>query len=207
MKKAEWPKNWCFRTMVLEKTLETPLDCKEIKPVNPKGNQSWIFIGRTNAEAEAPILWPPDVKNWLLGKDPDAGKDWRWEEKGATEDEMVGWPHWLNGHEFEQASGVCDGQGSLACYSPWGCKELDKTQWLNWGHKNIILPIYDCGEREVECVTFLPSETFKRAGLLAFHRFYSLSSEWWENCIPDWDQSIEPGFPTSPMNLNLLSCF
>ena len=99
------PKNWCFWTVVLEKTLESPLDCKEIKPVSSKGNQSWIFIGRTDAEAETPIPWPPDVKNWLLGKDPDAGKDWR-QEKRMTEDEMVGWHHWLNGHEFEQAPGV-----------------------------------------------------------------------------------------------------
>ena len=95
------PKNWCFWTVVLEKTLESPLDCKEIKPVNPKGNQSWIFMGRTDAEAETPVLWPPDAKNWLLGKDPDAGKDWRWKEKGTTEDKMVGWRHWLYGHEFE----------------------------------------------------------------------------------------------------------
>ena len=101
--------------MVLEKTLESPLDCKEIKPVNPKGNQPWIFIGRTDAEAEPPILWPKDVKNWLIGKDPDAGKDWRQEEKGTTEDEMVGWHHWLDGHEFEQSPGVGEGQGSLAC--------------------------------------------------------------------------------------------
>ena len=95
------PKNWCFRTVVLEKTLEKSLDCKEIQPVNPKGNQSWIFIGRTDVEAETPILWPPDVKNWLIWKDPDAGKDWRWEGKGTTEDEMVWWHHRLNGHEFE----------------------------------------------------------------------------------------------------------
>ena len=100
--KESWaPKNWCFWTVVLEKTLESPLDCKEIKPVNPKGNQSWIFIERTNAEAETPILWPPDVKNWLMGKDPDAGKDWRWEEKGTTENEMVRWHHRLDGHELE----------------------------------------------------------------------------------------------------------
>ena len=117
--------------MVLEKILESPLDCNEIKPVNPKGNQSWIFVRRTDAEAEAPILWPPDAKNWLTGKDPDAGKDWR-QEKRTTEDETVGWHHWLNGHEFEQAPGVGDGQGSLACCSPWGCKELDKTEQLNW---------------------------------------------------------------------------
>ena len=99
---------------------------------HPKGNQTWIFIGRTDAEAETPILWPPDVKNWLIGKDPDAGKDWRQEEKGITEDEMVGWHHQLNGHEFEQALGVGDGQGSLACCSPWGRKESDMIEWLNW---------------------------------------------------------------------------
>ena len=121
--------NWCFWTMV-EKTLESPLDCKEIKPVNSKENQSWIFIGRI--EAEAPILLPPDAKNWLIGKDPDAGKHWRWEEKGTTEDEMVGWHHQLNGHEFEQASGVGDGQGGLVCCSPWGHKELDTIERLKW---------------------------------------------------------------------------
>ena len=131
--KASWvPKNWCFWTVVLEKTLESPLDCKEIQPVNRKGNQSWIFTGRTDAEAEAPILWPPDVKNWLLGEDSDAGKDWRQEEKGMKEDEMVGWHHQLYGHECEQALGVGDGQGSLVCCSPWGCKESDTTEWLNW---------------------------------------------------------------------------
>ena len=100
--KESWVlKNWCFWTVVLEKTLENPLDCKEIQLVHPKGNQSWIFIGRTDAEAETPILWPPDAKSWLIWKDPDSGKDWRWEEKGMIEDEMVKWHHWLNGHEFE----------------------------------------------------------------------------------------------------------
>ena len=113
--------------MVLEKTLEGPLDSKEIKPVNPKGSKPSIFIGRTDAEAEAPILWPLDVKNSLIGKDPDAGKDCR-QEKGITEDEMIGWLLQLNGHEFEQAPGVGDGQGSLACCSPWGRKELDMTE-------------------------------------------------------------------------------
>ena len=108
---------WCWRR------LESPLDCKEIKPVNLKENQSWIFIGRTDAEVEKPIFWPPNVKNWLIGKDPDARKDWRQEEKGTTEDEMVGWHHWLNGHELEQAPGVDDGQKSLSCCSPWGRKE------------------------------------------------------------------------------------
>ena len=131
--KESWaPKNWSFRTVVLEKTLESPLDCKEIQPVHPKGNQSGIFIGRTDAEAETPILWLSDAKNWLLGKDSDAGKDWRQEERGTTEDEMIGWHHRPNGHEFEQAPGVGDEQGSLACYSPWDCKDLDTTEWLNW---------------------------------------------------------------------------
>ena len=131
--KESWvPKNWCFWAVVLEKTLECPLDCKEIEPVHPKGNQSWIFIGRIDAEAEAPILWPSDVKNWLFGKDPDAGKDWRQEEKGTIEDEIVGWHHRLNGHEFEQALGVGGGQRNLACCSPWDRKELNTTEWLNW---------------------------------------------------------------------------
>ena len=127
--KESWaPKNWCFWTVVLEKTLETSLDCKEIQPVHPKGNEPWIFIGRTDAEPEAPILWPPDAKNWLTGKDPDAGKDRRHEEKGMTEDEMVGWHHQHNGHEFEQALRAGDGQRSLACCSPWGLKESDMTE-------------------------------------------------------------------------------
>ena len=119
-------KNWCFWTGIGEDS------CKEINPVNPKGYQSWIFIGRTEPEAEAPILWPPDVKSWLFRKDPDAEKDWRQEEKGPTEDEMVGWHHQLNGHEFKQALGVGDRQGSLACCSPWGRKELDTIEQLNW---------------------------------------------------------------------------
>ena len=128
-KESSVPKNWYFWTVVLEKTLESPLDYEDIKPVNLKGNQFWIFIGRT--DAEAPILWPPDRKSWLTGKDPDAGKDWRQKETRLTEDEMVGWHHWLNGHEFEQALGDGESQGSLACCSPWGCKESDMTEWLN----------------------------------------------------------------------------
>ena len=130
------PKNWCFWTVVLEKTLVSPMDCKEIQPVHPKRNQSWVFIGRTDAEAETPILWRPDVKNWLIGKDPDAGKDWRQEEKGTTVNEMVGWHHWHVGHEFEQGLGVGDGQGGLLCCSPWGRKESDMTEWLNWTELN-----------------------------------------------------------------------
>ena len=131
--KESWvPKNWCFWNVVLEKTLESPLNCKKIQPVNSKGNQSLIFIGRTDVEAETPILWLPDVKNWLIWKDADAGKDWRREEKGVTKEKVVGWHHWLDGREFHQALGVGDGQGSLACCSPWGCKESDMTKWLNW---------------------------------------------------------------------------
>ena len=127
--KESWePKNWCFWTVVLEKTFESPLDCKEIQPVHPKGNQCWIFIGRTDAEAETPILWPPDSKNWLIWKDPDAGKYWRQEEKGTAEDEMVGWHHQLNGHEFKQALGDNEGQGILACCSPWSYKDSDMTE-------------------------------------------------------------------------------
>ena len=130
--KESWaPKNWCFWTVVLEDSWES-FDCKEIKPDNPKGNQSWLFNQRTDAEAETPILRPSDVKNWLIGKDPNDGKNWRQEEKGMTEDEMVGWRHRLYGQEFEQARGVGDGQGNLACCSPWDHKELDMTEQLNW---------------------------------------------------------------------------
>ena len=132
-------KNWHFWTVVLEKTLESPLDCKEIKPVHPKGNQSTIFIGRTDAETEAPILWPPDVKSQLIGKDPDAGKDWGQEEKGTTEDEMVAWHHQLNGHEFEQVLGDGEGQGGLLCCSPWGHKESDMTEQLNNNKNGFVI--------------------------------------------------------------------
>ena len=126
--KGGWAlKNWCLYTVVLEKTLESPLDSKKIKPINPKGNQPWIFIGRTDVETEAPILWPLDAKNWLIGKDPNAGKDWRQEEKGTTEDEMVGWHHWLNGHEFKHTPRDSEGQGSLFCCSSWSHKVSDMT--------------------------------------------------------------------------------
>ena len=127
--KESWaPKNWCIWTVVLEKTLESPLDCKEIQPVNPK-DQTWIYIGRTDPEAEAPIFWPPNVKSRVTGKDPDSGKDWG-QEKAATEGELVGWYHWLNEHEFEQ-TGDSEEQGSQACYSPWGPKESDRNEQLN----------------------------------------------------------------------------
>ena len=133
--KESWaPKNWCLSTVVLEKTLESPLDYKEIQPIRPKGDQSWVFMGRTDAEAETPTLWPPDVKNWLIGKDPDAGKDWR-QKKRTTENEMVEWHHQFDGPEFEQAPGVGDGQGSLARCSPWGRRVrhdwvTELTDWL-----------------------------------------------------------------------------
>ena len=127
--------------VVLEKTLESPLDCKEINPVNPKGNQSWIFIGRTDAEAKTPILWPPDAKNWLIGKDPDAVKVWRQEERGMIEDEMVGWHHRLDGRKFAYALRVGDGQGGLVCYSSWGHKESDRTEQLNWTELNWLFTL------------------------------------------------------------------
>ena len=134
--KESWAlKNWCFWTVMLEKTLGSPLDCREIKSVSSKGNQSWIFIRRTDAEIQAPIIWPPDEKSQLIRKNPDAGKDWKQEEKGTAEDEIVGWHHWLNGHEFEQALGDGEGQGRSACCSPWGCKELDMTERLKNNNK------------------------------------------------------------------------
>ena len=134
------PKNWCFWTVVLEKILESPLDRKEIQPVHLKGDQSWVFVGRTDTEAETPILWLPHAKSWLIGKDPDAGRDWGQEEKGITEDEMAGWHHWLDGHEFEWTLGVGDGQGGLACCDSWGCKEsYMKIFYLAVSHKQNIL--------------------------------------------------------------------
>ena len=126
------PKNWCFWTAVLEKTLESPLNCKEIQPVLSKGDQSWVFIGRTDVEAETPVLWPPHAKSWLIGKDTDSGRDLGQDEKGTTEDEMAGWHHWLDGCEYEWIPGVGDGQGGLACWDSWGRRESDTTERLNW---------------------------------------------------------------------------
>ena len=148
-------KNWHFWTVVLQKTLESPLDCKEIQPVHPRGDQFWVFIGRIDVEAEIPILWPPDAKSWLIWKDPDAGKDWGQEEKGMTEYEMAGWHHWLNGHGFGWTLGVGDGQGGLVCCSSWDCKESDMTEWLNWTEMNCsYLLWHPCGLPEAH--TFLP---------------------------------------------------
>ena len=126
------PKNWCFWTVVYEKTLESPLDSKETQPVHPKGDQSWVFIGKTDVEAETPILWPPNAKSWLTGKDLDAGKDWKQEEKGMTENEMVGWCYQLDGRGFGWTPGVGDGQGGLACCGSWGHKESGTAEWLKW---------------------------------------------------------------------------
>ena len=144
------PKNWCFWTVVLEKTLESPLDCKEIQSVHSEGDQSWVFFGRNDAKAESPVLWPPHAKSWLTGKDSDAGRDWGQEEKGTTEDEMAGWHHQLDGREFEWTPGVGDRQGGLACCDSWGHKQSDTTEQLNWTetHPPSSLPI-------VETVAFL----------------------------------------------------
>ena len=132
-------KTWCWWTVVLEKTLVSPLDCKEIQPVHPKGDQPWDFFGKTDAKAETPILWLLHVKSWLIGKDFDAGRDWSQEEKGTIEDEMAGWSHRLDVHEFGWTLGVGDGQRGLACCDPWGCKELDTTEWLNWTDFHLMM--------------------------------------------------------------------
>ena len=126
------PKNWCFWNVVLEKTLESPLDCKEVQSVHSEGDQPWDFFGRNDAKAETPVLWPPHAKSWLIGKDSDAGREWGQKEKGTTEDEMAGWHHWLDGRESEWTLGVGDGQGGLVCCDSWGRKELDTTERLNW---------------------------------------------------------------------------
>ena len=131
-------KYWCFWTMVLDKTVESSLDCKEIQPVHSKGDQPWVFFGRNDAKAETPVLWLPRVKSWLIGKDSDAGRDWGQEEKGMTEDEMAGWHHWLDGCESVWTPGDGDGQGGLACCDSWGRKELDMTERLNWLTENLL---------------------------------------------------------------------
>ena len=135
------PKNWCFQTVVLEKTLESTLECKEIQPVHPKGDQSWVFSGRNDAEAETPVLWPPHAKSWLIGKESDARRDWGQEEKGATEDERTGWHHWLDGCEFEWTLGFGNGQGGLVCCDSWGPKASDMTERLNWADGNLTTQV------------------------------------------------------------------
>ena len=192
-------KNWCFWTVVLKKTLESPLDCKEIQPVQTKGDQSWVFIGRTDDEAEAPILWPPHVKSWLTGKDPDAGRDWGQEEKGTTEDKMAGWHHRLDGHEFEQTLGVCDGQGGLACSDSWGCNESDMTEWLNWTELNWIWVILKVNVKALvaqSCLFVTPKTAAHQAPLsMGFSR-----QEYWSGlpCPP-------PGGSSWPRDRTLIS--
>ena len=164
--------------MVLEKTLESPLDCKEIQPVHPKGDQSWVFIRRTDVEAETPILWPPDEKSWLIGKDPNAGKDWG-QEKGMTEAEMVGWHHQLNGHGFGWTPGVGDGQGGLACCGSWGHKESDTTEWLNWlnWNRNELLS-HAKTSRKLKC-TLLSGKSIWKA--YRVHNSNYMTSWKWQN--------------------------
>ena len=191
--------------MALEKTHESPLDCKEIKQANPKGNHSWIFIVRTDAEAEAPMLWPPDEKSWLIGKDPDAGKDWRQEEKRMTEDEMVGWHHWLHGHEFEQALRVGDEQGSQACCSPLGGKESDTTERLNWTElisvkytsgilqmkfKYHKLPYIRC---TIQCFFSICTQFYNHHHHLIPERFYHHRNSVYFSCHPHFHFLPAPG--------------
>ena len=146
-------KNWYFWTVVLEKTLESPLDCKEMEPVDSKGDQPWVFLGRNDAKAETPVVWPPHAKSWLIGKDSDAGRDWGQEKKGMTEDEMAGWHHWLDGCEFEWTLGVGDGQGGLACCDSWGRKKSDTTERLNWTKwRKSDLSVTVCEESLCLCV-------------------------------------------------------
>ena len=190
--KESWaPKNWRFQTVVLGKTLESPLNCKDIRPGNAKGNQFWIFIGRTDAETEAPILWPPDVKNWLINKDPDAGKDWRQEEKGTTEDEMIGWHHLLDGHEFEQTPGLGDGQGSLACCGPRGHRvghdwmtELTGTVTCSYVylHTNMVTP----GSSQIHSVALHNSSyVHSHANRFLYSNIFTLLQDHLHNKITD----------------------
>ena len=165
---------------MFEKTLESPLDCKDVPPVLPKGNQSWIFIGRTDAKAETPVPWPPHTKSWFIGKDSDAGRDWGQEEKGTTEDEMAGWRHRLDGCEFEWTPGIGDGQGGLVCYSSWGCKVSDTTERLNWTELNWVnIKFIDTGgkaEAMVSSCTFMMSYEWLALELSPFEEAMFLHS-------------------------------
>ena len=175
-------KNWCFWTVVLEKTLESPLNCKEIQPAHSKGDQAWVFIGRTDAEAETPILWSPDAKSWLIWKDPDAGRDWGQEEKGTTEDEMVGWHLWLNVHEFGWIPEVDDGQGGLAFCGPWGHKESDMTEQLKWTENK---KAKGKNRKDFTCV-FIIQQIFAQCHILGVSNLWGLMSDdlrwrWYNN--------------------------
>ena len=187
------PKNWCFWTVVLEKTLGSPLDCKEIQPFRCKGDQPWDFFGRTDAKAETPVLWPPHVKSWLIGKDSDAGRDWGQEEKETTEDEMAGWHHWLDGRESKWTPEVGDGQGGLACCDSWGCKELDTTEWLNWIELNWIY-LYLFSHTELKQLLyylfFLPSESCHCTSMAVKHSIIH-GGPWSKVVIQQGCQGIE----------------
>ena len=199
--KEDWaPKNWCFWTVVLEKTLESPMDDKEIQPVHSKGDQSWVFFGRNDAKAETPVVWPPHVKSWLIGKDSDAGRDWGQEQKGMTDDEMVGWHHWLDGRESEWTPGDGDGQGGLACCSSWGRKESGTTEWLkepSW--TELQLSLENWGPRDgTHCPTarrkfvVLPHQLFRTNIPESLCPLWGLY--WWNLCSPTgwwlWSGSV-----------------
>ena len=176
------PKNWCFWTVVLEKTLESPLDCKES---HPRRDQSWVFIGRTDIEAETPIVWPLDVKSWLIWKDPDSGRDWGQEEKGMTEDKMVGWHHRLIGHGFGWTPVVGDRQGGLACCGSWGHKESDMTERLNWTELNTAGTLDYCktkGKSLMASLTILPPHPNPHLSLSITGAIYFTSSQWSQSC-------------------------
>ena len=204
-------KNWCFWTVVLEKTLESPLDYKEIQLVHPKGNQSWIFIGRTDVETETPILWPPDVKSWLIWKEPDAGKDWRQEEKGTTEDEMVGWHHWLNGHGFGWTPGVGDGQGGLACLWFMGSQRVghDWATELNWTELNLftqepslilLIPSHRASIltlRRKKKIAFLQAHYTHKNVICPFLSYFNLAGRWWWKILESL-KGLEGLLSTSP---------
>ena len=175
-------KNWCFWTVVLEKTLESPLDCKEIQPVHSKWDQSWVFFGRTYAKAEAPILWLPHAKSWLPGKDSDAGRDWGQEDKGITEDGMAGWHHWFDAHEFGWTPGVGGGQGGLSCCNSWGLKESDTTEWLNWTE----LKCLSWGFKDLIVLWSIVIKLFSMPKLKIFgctSPFTLVSMSFWQNSI------------------------
>ena len=174
------PKNWCFWTVVLEKTLESHLDYKEIQPVPPKGDQSWVFIGTTDVEAETPILWPADAKSWLIWRDPDSGKDWGQEEKGTTEDEVVGWHHQLNGHGFGWTPGVGGGQGGLVCCSSWGHNKSDTTEQLSWTELNYLKSSFSWTSQEYASIHFFYSlPSFFPLIFLSIYLFFLKPIQFW----------------------------
>ena len=172
-------KSWCFWTVVLEKNLESPLDCKEIQPVHPKGAQFWVFFGRTDAKAEIPILWLLHAKSWLIGTDSDAGRGCGQEEKGTIEDEMAGWHLWLNGHEFRWTPGVGDGQGGLACCNSWGHKQLEETEWLNWTEMNMQRCSGLLNHREIKMLDEEDTEKHSKKYFCPWNNFC------WKQC-GDW---------------------